>query len=75
MASADPLDTVAVGPLGIMAAVNSIKQVIPSVVVEDIVSTVEQAMQQSLQVQDVHCLKLFHSLVELIYGKQSFSCV
>ena len=83
MASADPLDTVPVGPLdtvpvdplGIMAAVNSIKQAVPSVAVGDIVSTVALAVQQSLQAQDVHCLKLYRSLVELIYASQSFFCV
>ena len=74
MASADPLDTVAVGPLGIMATVNSIKQAVPSVVVGDMVSTVALAVQQSLLAQDVHCLKLSRSLVELIYALQSFFC-
>ena len=75
MASADPLDTVPVDPLGIMATVSSIKQAVPSVAAGDIVSTVALAVQQSLQAQDVHCLKLFRSLVELICALQSFFCV
>ena len=73
---ADPLDTMVADPFSTVA-INSIEQVIPFVVAEDIVHTMAQVMQQQRLVQHVHdhCLQISHFLVGLLSSLPSFFCV
>ena len=73
---ADPLDTMVADPFSTVAA-NSIEQVIPFVVAEDIGHTVAQVMQQQRLVQHVHdhCLQISHFSAVLPYALPSFFCV